>query len=81
MADKPIRFKVAFETKPEKEIPLTAFAFGSRGEFLASAPVDNAGQTDLPIPENQASGGGELIGGQPGLLNQRVRKICVVGKP
>ena len=56
MADKPIRFKVGFETKPEKEIALTAFAFGSRGEFQASAPVDNAGQTDLPIPENQVPG-------------------------
>ncbi len=52
---KSIKFKVSFETKSEKEIPLSAYAFDSQGEFLGGAPVNKEGQAELGIPENQLS--------------------------
>jgi len=52
-ARKPLLLKVAFEGKPASPIDVTAYAFDSRGELLASAPLKD-GQVELGLTAEQA---------------------------
>lgn len=49
-----LQVKVPFDGKPEKEIPVTAYAFDKQGKLLATAPVAS-GQAKLGLSAQQAA--------------------------
>jgi hypothetical protein len=52
---KPLQLKIALEGKPDSPIDVKAYAFDSRGNLLASAPLKD-GQAGLDLTDEQAKG-------------------------